>query len=217
MYQGCHAPYDALISTFFTVYSPPPISCLVPRLTSSSSLPASMEKSTDETTLHTTSELTCIETEHHHTQPKCCRVASERKQLSNTSCTSFQSRQRSNCPKYSEHVSLQLSPSLMKQHTWHLLHRLHFTQFLVLGVFVVLCLSVPLIGAEQRVSLAVLYGLPDAVASVGHQFEYTIPSDAFSGDVQHYEVSMYVSTGCVGAGGRVGLCPFCLSSAFPII
>ena len=74
-----------------------------------------------------------------------------------------------------------------------------------------LCLSAPLIGAEQSASLAVLYGLPDAIATVGHQFEYTIPSDAFSGDVLRYEVSMYMSIRCVGGrrvGGALSLPPF---------
>lgn len=34
-----------------------------------------------------------------------------------------------------------------------------------------------------------LWGIPDTVASVGKLFHVTIPEDAFSGDVDHYEVS----------------------------
>jgi neurexin len=34
-----------------------------------------------------------------------------------------------------------------------------------------------------------LWGIPDTVASVGKLFHMNIPRDAFSGDVDHYEVS----------------------------
>jgi neurexin len=40
-----------------------------------------------------------------------------------------------------------------------------------------------------------LWGIPDTVANVGKLFHMKIPGDAFSGDVDHFEVSSMISKG----------------------
>ena len=62
--------------------------------------------------------------------------------------------------------------------------------FLWLVFLVILhsCVTVTL--ASSYTPPQVLYGVPDMVVTSGVSFLYKIPSDAFSGDIDHFEVSV---------------------------